>query len=189
MSERWRLVKDYEGVYEVSDLGRVRRVAPSNGTQAGYVLQPTVQPSGYLAVGLSCRSLGRKYETRRVHCLVAEAFLGKRPRGAEVNHKNGRKGDNRACNLEYVSRKTNAEHAGKTGLLRRGSRHPHARLTERQVIEIVDRHKREQLDSGQLARIYGVKQTCIRDLLAGKTWSWLTGRKQGHCDPSWYTRG
>lgn len=105
--ERWRPVVGFEGLYEVSEQGRVRREGRTDHNMKAH-------PSrGYLAVQLW--RFG-KPSMCLVHCLVAEAFLGLRPDGHEVNHKNGHKHDNKLVNLEYVTRSGNLEHAYRTGL-------------------------------------------------------------------------
>lgn len=74
-SEAWRPVVGYEGVYEVSSFGRVRRVAPAFGANPGQVLAPIVN-FGYLHVDLSCENVVQRY---RIHRLVADAFIGLAP--------------------------------------------------------------------------------------------------------------
>jgi hypothetical protein len=59
-----------------------------------------------------------------VHALVAEAFICPRPKGMEVNHKDGVKTNNHFSNLEWLTRRGNAEHARDMGLLATGERHP-----------------------------------------------------------------
>jgi len=112
MRERWRAIVGFEGLYEVSDRGRVRsldREYPQLsrwGTiyikkQKGKILRPGVASNGYWTV-----ALGRG-KTRTVHSLVAEAFIGPRPNGCEVRHKNDIRTDSRLCNLEYGTRTDN----------------------------------------------------------------------------------
>lgn len=111
--EAWRPVVAYEGLYEVSDHGRVRRVAPASGTQAGRVLRHWPDRRGYRRVGLN-RADQRSVSS--VHRLVAAAFLGPCPPGLQVNHKDGKKANNRPSNLEYVTSAENNQHAIRTGL-------------------------------------------------------------------------
>ncbi len=70
-------------------------------------------PSGYEQVRL--RS-GGKSMVYAVHRLVAICFIGPRPEGCGVNHKNGIKTDNRLDNLEYLTVAENTQHAIRTGL-------------------------------------------------------------------------
>lgn len=104
MEELWKDIVDYEGFYQVSSLGRIRRI-----TQNGY---KEVKPRNdlYSTVSLS-KHCDRK--TVAIHRLVALHFLPN-PRGCnEVNHKNGIKHDNRVENLEWVSQHENMAHAKK----------------------------------------------------------------------------
>jgi hypothetical protein len=101
----WDSVVGFEGLYEVSDQGQVRR--------AGRVLRDQHVPGGYRKVQLW--KDGRPHN-RLVHCLVAEAFLGPVPVGQEVNHRDGDKTHNAVSNLEYLTRSDNNRHAYRTGL-------------------------------------------------------------------------
>lgn len=118
MTEEWRPVTDYEGVYEVSNLGNVRsitRSVPAGGGRMrlaeGRVLSIYMPPNHYGKVRLKSDGVG---STKNVHRLVAEAFLGPCPDGMEVCHRNGDRYDNRAENLRYGTHSSNqldqAEH-------------------------------------------------------------------------------
>jgi hypothetical protein len=98
-TETWKPVVGYEGLYEVSDHGRVRSLN-SRRARAGhpFVLRPTPIPSGYLTVKLY-RS-GAPRQTRSVHALVAEAFLGP-SEGRVVRHLDGSRTGNRPSNLAW----------------------------------------------------------------------------------------
>ena len=120
--EHWKPIKDYECLYEVSDLGRVRRVdgivksgIKHNPTTKhnGRVLKQSKKRNGYLTVDLSKEN---KVKTISVHRLVAEAFLDKVYGKEYINHINCNKSDNRAENLEWCTAKENSEHARKNGL-------------------------------------------------------------------------
>lgn len=97
-TEEWRPVVDYEGWYEVSSFGRIKRIKPYNNTRHSRI-RKLCNNGHYLNVSLDRHDGGR---TRLVHRLVAEAFLGPRPDGHHAHHKNGNKMDNRASNLEWV---------------------------------------------------------------------------------------
>lgn len=111
--ERWRSVLEFEGVYEVSDLGRVKRVRAGQGCRPGRILRDAENGHGYRVVSLWRENRGHM---RLVHVLVAGAFLGLKPDGMDVNHKDGNKANNAASNLEYLTRSGNNEHAYRTGL-------------------------------------------------------------------------
>ena len=110
-TEEWRPVVGYEGNYEVSSLGRIRGLIPHTKYAVGRILTPYSGRQGYVSVSL-CRD-GKRY-TVPVHRIVTQAFLGPRPTGYTVNHKNRNKRDNSTRNLEYVTRKENTWHAART---------------------------------------------------------------------------
>lgn len=99
-AERWLPAVDWEGLYEVSDLGRVRSLTrcPPAGTRRGRLMKTNVDPAGYWQLGF--RRDG-KNRTQKVHQLVAAAFLGPRPGGMEVRHLDGNPLNNRLDNLAY----------------------------------------------------------------------------------------
>lgn len=119
MYEKWLPVEGYEGLYEVSDLGRVKSLertikAKGSGRRLlrGRILKPCRNPNGYLAVAL-CKDgdINRVF----VHRLVAKTFLTQIDGKNFVNHKNADRGDNRVCNLEWCTQKENIDHAIMTG--------------------------------------------------------------------------
>lgn len=112
MRERWRPVPDWEGLYEVSDLGRVRsvdrEVAGKRGVCRfkGRPLKLIISPRGYPRVVLS--RPGAKRWHVDVHVLVMLAFVGPAPAGMEVCHAHGSDpGDVRLVNLRYDTRSAN----------------------------------------------------------------------------------
>lgn len=99
--EEWRDIKGYEGLYQVSNLGRVKSFVKDKN---GKIRKLHDDTHGYLIV-----SLGRK-NMNKVHRLVAQTFIPNPNDYPEVNHINGRKDDNRVSNLEWVTHKQNAIH-------------------------------------------------------------------------------
>lgn len=104
MEEQWAAVVDYEGLYEVSDAGRVRSIARP-GTRGG-ILRGEVHPDGYPSVKLS---KGGRKKHLTVHVLVATAFRGPRPDGQECRHLNGDPSDNRLENLAWGTSAENSQ--------------------------------------------------------------------------------
>lgn len=139
-NEFWKPVPNYEGIYSVSNLGRVRRDRGGYLVcQTGRILKPGLR-SGYPSVTLCKR--GKRASTT-IHRLVALAFIGPKPiyaeSRAEINHLDGDRKNNRLSNLEYATVSENKRHAVRIGLgatgdrngsrkhperLRRGDRHP-----------------------------------------------------------------
>ena len=118
--ENWKDIRDNNN-YEVSDTGRVRRKGAENDRSVR-------DRNGYLAVDLYKDS---ERSTKRVHRLVAEAFVPNPDNKPEVNHKDGNKRNNDASNLEWVTSKENCRHAWDNGLMSpsygmRGKANPNA---------------------------------------------------------------
>jgi hypothetical protein len=170
--EEWEDVVGYEGVYQVSDYGRVRRAAPGPGTWPGRVLKPGRAGRGYLTVDLS---LDGRIERMYVHRLVAEAFFGPAPSPKhEVNHKNGVIDDNRVENLEWVTPSENQLHAcrilGRKNPGFRGEAHSQVKLTRRQVRSIRRLYETHKYTKAELGRMFGVTQENIGHIVRRKTW-------------------
>ena len=106
----WKPVKDYEGYYEVSEQGDIRRIKGGKGTRLGTCLKPKLCKNGYHEV---CLVKDKVKKSHRVHRIVAVAFLG--DSDLDVNHKNCDKTDNRLCNLEWSTRSENVLHAVENG--------------------------------------------------------------------------
>lgn len=112
MIEEWRDIPGYEGLYQVSDQGRVRN--------AKRMLKPTPAKNrgGYLNIGL-VKNKERKYF--RVHRLVWMAFVGPIPEGYEINHINQNTADNRLENLNLLTHNDNIRWSD--GIERRAKAH------------------------------------------------------------------
>jgi uncharacterized protein (DUF433 family) len=155
MKEVWRDVREH---YQVSNRGRVRSKARllhygrgKYRAVPGRLLKGHTSSHGYHVVSQG--------ESRKeyVHALVAEAFLGPRPDGLTVNHKDGCKKNNRVANLEYISNAENTRHAQELGLIRqaRGSDSGRAKLTEKDVRQILRRIRKGDRIAA-IAADYGV---------------------------------
>lgn len=169
-SEEWRPVVGYEGWYEVSNLGRVKRVKGGRGAQVGFILNPYLMVIGYHTVTLSMNSSHARQE-KYVHDLVAAAFLGPRPPGHEVNHKDLNKARSHADNLEYLTHAENVNHARKLGMFPIGERNGQAKLTEEEVKNIRALHG--VVTTRELAKLYKVGHGTISLIQTRKLWSHL----------------
>lgn len=112
--EEWRGVKGYEGLYEISNKGKIRslehQVKFGTGSRIsdGKTLKPSPDKQGYLFVYLSKEG---KTKRKDIHREVAKSFLPDFDEALEVNHLNGLKDDNWVTNLEMVTASENQKHA------------------------------------------------------------------------------
>ena len=102
--ETWKAIAGYEGLYEISDQGRVKSLWYGKEK----IMKPQKGAPGYLQVGL-CKDGHRKYLL--VHRLVAEAFIQNPNNLDTVNHKDEVKTNNVASNLEWMSMKDNINYS------------------------------------------------------------------------------
>jgi len=109
--ETWKPIKDYEGLYEVSNLGRVHSIKSGLHLKPAAVGDPRLP--GHLIVNLSKNG---KYKCCLVHRLVATAFIPNPENHPIVNHKDGNKQNNAVENLEWCTQKENVAHALREGL-------------------------------------------------------------------------
>ena len=105
--EIWRDIPGYEGYYQASNLGNIKSLP--RATSTGKTLKQHINArNGYCYVSLS---KGGEIKTKRVHILVANAFLGVNDKSLQVNHIDGVKTNNNVSNLEYCTSSENMKHA------------------------------------------------------------------------------
>ena len=124
MTEEWRDILDFEGLYQVSNLGRVKSLWFTNNVynkkyRKDRILKATTTHSNYVQVAL--RKSNKMYH-RLVHRLVAQAFIENPSQLPQVNHKDGNKKNNVVDNLDWVSPRENQLHAVKIGLRASGGK-------------------------------------------------------------------
>lgn len=167
--ELWKAVKGYEGLYEVSDKGRIRRTSDYKLLSIyRYTKRYTnSRSSGY------CRVMLRRDGVTKcayVHRLVAISFHGMQ-KGLEVNHLDGDKSNNALNNLAWSTPKENVRHSFATGLRVpvRGSRHGRSKLNETQIARI--RRLGRSLPQVEVAQQFGVSRALVGLILQGKRWA------------------
>lgn len=166
--ELWK--KHFEGRYAVSNLGRVKQTIDSPRITAGQLIPQFKYDEGYLGCGIF---LFGRWRVVRVHILVAEVFKGKCPKGKEVNHKNGKKWDNRTKNLEYVTRGKNLKHAYALGLKKHmsGALNPRAKYTAEQIKKFRKLFYVFGYTPKEISERYKVNFKTMEDILMYRTWS------------------
>lgn len=113
MKEIWKDIKNYEGLYQVSNFGRIKSF-PRNGTiKQERILKQTIDSNGYLIVGLHKNNKVKKV---CVHWLVANAFIPKEKNHEVINHIDGNKLNNTLNNLERCTQSHNVRESIRLGL-------------------------------------------------------------------------
>ncbi len=167
-SERWRQVVGYEGWYDVSNRGRVKRVKASRGTSPNRILKPHFCIGGYQTV---CLSMHQKVKQIRVHRLVAIAFIPNPKNKPEINHKNGNRLKNWDTNLEWATRRENALHSCRILGHNLGDRNGRSKLKNSEVIEIKKILKTNAMTQRAIAKIYSVDFRTINNINQGRRWA------------------
>lgn len=169
-AEIWRDIAGTNGRYRVSSLGEI--VGPRNAA-----LKRCFDSRGYPIIKYRVDGVG---VCRNVHAIVAEAFLGPRPDGHDIDHIDFDVQNAAASNLRYITVFENRSRSS------RGARNRHAKLTEDQVREILrlprppKGRKAGNHSSDTLAAIaarYGVASNTIHDIFAGKKWAHLSASR------------
>jgi len=159
--EIWKDIEGYEGIYLISNLGRVKSLYGK-----GRIRAQTPDKDGYLKVGLYKNA---KQKNAIVSRLVAKAFIeGEKE---QVNHIDGDKKNNRVSNLEWVDNQENIDHAWDTGLytLERQMMRP-SKLDKDKVIEIRESYSKGERSYGELAKLYDVSKSLIADVVKRRCW-------------------
>jgi len=176
VEEIWVPIPGYEGLYSISTLGRVRsesrvfvRRHGVKFTHRGKVLKASPDSHGYPIVTLW---KDNDYAAKKVHVLVALVFIGPRPEGMHVCHRDGKPLNCAANNLRYDTPAGNSADKVLHGTDPRGEKCGAAKLTAEQVREILA----SSLSSPKIAPLYGVCARHIRDIRQGGSWAYLEGR-------------
>jgi hypothetical protein len=165
MEEIWKDIAGFEGLYQVSNLGNVKRLF-SKRVLKERLIGRNIDRYGYVKRVLS--KDGKMYFFTE-HRLVAMSFINNPNNKATVNHKNGIKTDNRVENLEWCTNEENMKHAIENGLKdQKGIKHHKCKLTEEQVLEI--RKIGFSQTRTSLSKKYGVSRTNILGIIRGNFW-------------------
>lgn len=173
--EIWRDVVGYEGIYQVSNLGRVRsvdRLDRKNRLVKGRLIK-TPKINGYPSFAL--HKDGKRITTA-VHIQVAAAFIGPRPHGHQVAHNDGNPGNPSLRNLRYATPRENNADKHLHGTISRasGSINGHAKLNESDVLEIVRLVKVCGLRQSAVAERFDIDPSMISHIMRGKHWTCIT---------------
>ena len=163
-TETWKPYEPWRGRNLFSNHGR-RKDAKSGKLLTGTLL------SGYVRDG--CVVNGRFLRCFR-HTIIAELFIGPRPQGKEVNHKNGKRDDNLPGNLEWVTRKENLHHAIHTlghWPNNSGTKNNNHRFSEADVIAMRAMHATGNFTYRMVGEVYGTDPRTALGIICRKSWA------------------
>ena len=168
-SEKWLPVKGYEESYEVSNFGRIRRSSDCAKSLTGNILSQIQVIHGYLKSHLYKNGFGKLIFN---HVLVMNAFIGKKPIGMVINHRDGIKTNNHLRNLEYITQSENIKHAHLLGLkTQKGEKNNASKLKMNDVVEI-----KKRLTLGHfhkdIAKDFNVSRQTIGQIKNGLIWEY-----------------
>lgn len=174
--EEWRPITGYEGLYEVSNLGRVRgveRLVWNKGGRAaryqrvkGTIKRPWL--GGRYPLIRLCKD-GVKF-TVPVYRVVAEAFLGPPPDGCEVCHREGAIAGDAVSNLYWGTRKQNMQDSVRHGTTQKGERNWNAKLFEDDVVAMKNL-RNTGITLTEIAKQFDVTTGTVSMAVRGITWS------------------
>lgn len=171
--EIWKPIKNYEGIYEVSNLGRIKTLervylSAIQRYQKEQIISQRINHKGYLIVALN----KNKKVTKTTHRIVCESFHADTYfENATVNHINQNKLDNNASNLEWVTIKENIQDYRKKVNNYVGINHPMARLSEKDVKNIREEYENTKIFQKDLAKKYKITQVMISKIITRKAWN------------------
>ena len=161
--EIWRDIEGYEGLYQVSNLGKVKSLN-YNRTKKEKILKTVPNSYGYLQLRLSYKGEATHYQ---VHRLVAEAFIPNPENKPQVNHKDEDKTNNKVENLEWMSSKENINYG--TRNMRSGKSQTNNKKKSKPIYGInIKTNERIEFPSTQEAGRNGFNQGAIVNCLKGR---------------------
>lgn len=178
--EIWKDIKQLEGLYQISNLGRVKslpRVINSPVQKCGFRISKekikSLQNNGKGYYQLYVQ-VNNKRKLFYIHRLVAKYFIPNPENKPEVNHINGIKTDNRVENLEWVTSSENTIHAIKNNLIRFGEKSYNNLLTEQKVLLIRRLFRiNPNFSRKNVAKKFNVSEGCIYGVIRNVTWKHL----------------
>lgn len=176
MIEEWRDIPGFEGLYQISNHGRIKSLSWVQKHSSGKFFTKRVRvrkfnppaTNRYHTVLLATPAGPASYQ---MHRLIASAFIPNTQNKPFINHINGKKNDNRIENLEWCTRSENTIHSFATGLQsNKGENHPQAILTDDDVREIRSRYANGE-SSWKIFKSLNMSYTNVKDIIARRTWA------------------
>lgn len=162
--EIWKNIKGFRELYQISNLGRVRRIDNKK------ILKPLNLSNGYKGVRLYKNK--KEATTKKIHRMVAEYFISNPLNLPQVNHIDGNKSNNKVNNLEWCSNEYNMNHAVMSNLIKKGEERNSSKCTEKSLLLL-----QNLIDYGftikQLSIIYLISKNAMKEIIRGNSYKHL----------------
>lgn len=170
VKEVWKDIIEYEGLYQISSFGNVKSF---KRYKEGKLLQPKSDKDGYKEIGIRDIQGNRKF--KRVHRIVAEAFLENPNNYTFVNHKDNDPSNNNIENIEWCTIEYNNKYRFSNGnASHKGSKHPIASITEETAIKIYKLGHSGNYTETQLAKMFNTTRSVVNKIRLDKSWTHVT---------------
>lgn len=168
MEEIWKLVKGFEGRYEISNHGRIKSCVRGKWK---FLDPKRPNTQGYYNIALWDSAKGCKGKTICVHTLVAEAFCEKPiiDGRLEIDHIDSNRLNNHYANLRWLTCSEHRKVSYEKGEIRRGEERFNSKLTVEKVLEI----RKSELSRSKLAKKYNVSQGTIQCVVERRSWAYV----------------
>jgi hypothetical protein len=164
--EKWKDIANCKNSYLISNKGNVKSLI-ARANKKEFIMAINLDKDGYEVVGLF---INKKKILKKVHRLVALAYIENPLNKPQVNHINGVKTDNDVNNLEWCTAKENIRHSFKTGLSKNhpGTDRYNSKLLDKDIVAI---RRLGRVRTGvELAKAFNVSKQLINNILLRKTW-------------------
>ena len=183
MAENWKAVPGHEGVYEVSDHGRVKSLnrtilVTRKGRKIrrrfpGQMISIHTDKRGYQRL---CLQKAGEVRPVQVSWIVMEAFVGPRPPGQVVRHLDDNKSNNRLSNLAYGTVADNAEDARRNGTLNIGEKHARSKINS--VMARIIYRIGLRMTAKEIAGVFGIHHGTVYNIRRGACWAHATAAQR-----------
>jgi hypothetical protein len=175
MEEIFKSIEEYEGLYEISNLGRVKSLA-KNGKKE-IIMKPKIDKDGYLQISLRKPRTKRKYY--RIHRLVALTFIDNINQLPQVNHIDCNPSNNNVENLEWCTIQYNNKYRFTIGKASHvGEKSPLSTITNEIACNIYYTSQTTNLTELQISKLYNTTRSIVNKIRLGYRWGKITGAKK-----------
>lgn len=167
MSEIWKDIIGYEGIYQISDHGNVRLTKGNHKSPKGKILRHCVNGNGYHSVKLCKNGTIIRFS---IHRLVLRAFAGEGRTGDQARHLDGNQDNNCLSNLAWGTPHQNAQDRKRHDTQLYGEDIGISRLNANLVVRIRMLLEKPELDYQDIGEMFCVTGAAVRAIATGKTW-------------------